>query len=168
VLYHLDGPAQLPLDPVLAAAGVALIDPDVLQARERRLDLLEQQRHAGPISEGGAVDLCPQDQPLRVDQEVPLATAELFGAVVAALAPDAGRLDRLAVDDPGARLRGPAGSLAEPLAQGGVETLPGPIQPPQTKGVVDGLPGGNSWGSSRQAQPPRMAWKIASRISRRG
>jgi hypothetical protein len=51
------------------------------------------------------VDLGAEDQALGFDQEVALAAAELLGPVVAALPTDAGRLDRLAVQDPGAGLR---------------------------------------------------------------
>ena len=82
-----------------------------------------------------------------------LAAADLLGSVVAPHPADTGRLDRLAVDDPGARLRISASPRAEALPQGGVESLPGTVEPPQAEVVVDGLPG---WELVRQ-QPPGAA-----------
>src|SRR5262249_28562463 len=53
---------------------------------------------------------------------------------------DAGRLDRLALDDAGAGL-GIAPELdAQALAQNGVDPLPRPVEPPGANIVGDGLP----------------------------
>src|SRR5215210_4541955 len=46
VFHDLDRPAQLLLDPGLAGAGVALIDPDVLQPGAGLGRVLQQERHA--------------------------------------------------------------------------------------------------------------------------
>jgi len=82
-----------------------------------------------------------QDKPKDIDEEVALAAAEFLGPIVAAEAPDAGGLDRLAVDNPGTR----PGLTPVPdpfaLAQQSVDPLPGPVAAPLTEVVIDRLPG---------------------------
>ena len=139
MLDNLDRPAQLALDPFLAAAGIALVHPDMAQPRELLGGAREQQRYGGAILQGRRVDLHPQDQALRVHQEMPLAAAELLGPVVAPYPADAGGLDGLAIDNPSARLGIPPGMDPEVLAQGGVEPLPRPVEAPEAEVVVDSL-----------------------------
>src|SRR5690606_5440807 len=104
VLHDLDRPAQLLLDPGLAGAGVALVDPDVPQPGELLGGALQEERHARPVPDRRVVDRGPQHQPLGLDQEVALAAADPLGPVVAAHPTDRRGLDRLAVDDARARL----------------------------------------------------------------
>ena len=97
--------------------------------------------------------LHPQDYPLAVYQDVALAAVDALGAVVAADATDPSCSHRLAVDNPGARLRVTPDTCAELLTQDVVETLPRAVQTPEAKVVVGGLP---RWELVRQ-QPPRAA-----------
>jgi hypothetical protein len=53
---------------------------------------------------------------------------------------DAGRLHRLAVNYPHARLGIPLEANPHPFAQRGVHPLPDPVQTPRAEVVVDGLP----------------------------
>src|SRR5262249_50572379 len=56
VLHHLDGPAQLTLDPRLPAARVALVNPDVAQPWELLRHPSQQEWDRGAVLELGAVD----------------------------------------------------------------------------------------------------------------
>jgi hypothetical protein len=85
---HLDIPPELHLDPMPAAPGVALVDPDML-------DL---------ILNVGGVHLCAKDQATGIDQDVALAAIHAFGTVVAAYTTHTACPDGLAVDDRRARL----------------------------------------------------------------
>ncbi len=70
-----------------------------------------------------------------------LAAADALGAIVAAHAADSSCSHRLAVDNPGARLRVTANTRAELLTEHVVQMLPRAVQTPQSKVVVGGLPG---------------------------
>ena len=70
-----------------------------------------------------------------------LAAAELLGTVVAPAAPDARRLDRLAVEDTRARLGLPSLAPPLPLSEAGIEPIPGAIEPKEPEVVIDGLSG---------------------------
>jgi hypothetical protein len=67
----------------------------------------------------------PQEQALGVDEHVAFASAELLGAVIASRSADAGRFDRLAVDDARTGLGVAADLRPQPLAQCGVNSFPG-------------------------------------------
>src|SRR5918911_1371627 len=104
VLHDLDAPAEVLLDPLSPAAGVALVQPHVLQARELLGDAVQQQRDGGPFLDGGRMDDGPQHQAERVDQDVALAAVDLLAAIEAPHPAHARGLDALAVDDARARL----------------------------------------------------------------
>lgn len=150
---HFDIPPELRLDPMPTTAGVALIDPDVVDARELMVGTVQQQRHASAILNIGGVHFCAQDQAASIDQDVTLATIDPFGTVVAADSANAGRANRLAIDDGSTRLRVAADTDAELLTQDTVEVLPGAVQAPKTEVVIGGLP---SWELVRK-QPPGTA-----------
>ena len=61
VADDLDRPAQLLLDPRLTGAGVALIDPDVLQSWELLGGAVQEQRDGGPILQRRRMHLGAQD-----------------------------------------------------------------------------------------------------------
>jgi len=138
---HLDPPAEMLLDPTLTAPRVALVHPKVLDAREVFRHSVQQQWHGGAVLNIGRVYLGAQHQAATIDQHVALAAIDAFGAVVATNAADAGRANRLAIDDACTRLRVAPDSRAELLAQDSVEVLPGAVQPPQAEIVIDGWPG---------------------------
>src|ERR687884_969472 len=56
VLHDLDAPAEVLLDPLSPAAGVALVEPHVLQAWELLGDPVQEQRDGGPFLDGGRMD----------------------------------------------------------------------------------------------------------------
>ena len=139
--HHLYSPAQLLGDPFPSCTCVALVHPGVLQARELLLDVLEHQWHCGAILNIGAVDFGSQHQSLGLDHEVTLAPAELLAAVVTSDTPDSGGPDRLAVDDAGTRLGITSSLDAKAFPKGGMDRLPGAVQPPHAEVVIDRLPG---------------------------
>jgi len=71
---------------------------------------------------------------------MPFAPVDLFARVVAPDAAALGRLDRLAIQDCGARLRVFADPLADLGPQSGMKTIPGAVIAPAAKVIVDGLP----------------------------
>ncbi len=146
-------PPEVVLDPSLAATCIALIDPKVFDMRELFVGSLQQQRHARAILNVGCVHFGAQYQAARVDQYVALAAIDAFGAVIAALTADAGRPDRLAIDDARAGMRVASDADAELLAQNRVHVFPGAIETPQTEIVISSLPG---WELVRE-QPPGAA-----------
>lgn len=95
----------------------------------------------------------PQHPAPDIADEMAVPAAELLGPVVAANPPDAGRLDRLAVDDPGARLDVPALPRSLLASPAGIEPLPGAIQPKTPEVGGNGRPGGGLAGE----QPPLAA-----------
>ena len=150
---HLDPPPKVLLDPALTAAGVALVDPQVLDAGEVIGDSLQQQGHGSAILNISRVHFRSQHEPLAIYENVAFAAIDAFGAIVAAYAADPGRPYRLTVDDASARLRVASNTRAELLAQHLVDMLPRSVHTPQAKVVIGGLPG---WELVRQ-QPPRAA-----------
>jgi hypothetical protein len=79
MLHHLHRPAELLLDPPPTCAGVALVDPDVLEARELLGDPVEQPRDRCPVPDVGRLHNGFEDQAHRVDDDVPLPAAHLLG-----------------------------------------------------------------------------------------
>src|SRR5258707_5124439 len=137
----LDSPPEVLLNPALATARVALVNPQVFDAGEGIGGSCQEQGHASTILNVCGVHLHPQDQTLAIYQNVALATVDAFGAIVAAHATDPGCSHRLAVDNPGARLRVTPNTRAELLTDHVVEMLPCTVQAPAAKLVVSGLPG---------------------------
>jgi hypothetical protein len=76
-----------------------------------------------------------------------------FPGVVAPLAADLGRLDALAVDDRGARLRIPAGPPPHGLAQRRVDPLPSAVEGPDVEVIADAV----VIGEVLRQQPPLAA-----------
>jgi hypothetical protein len=73
---------------------------------------------------------------------VSLTAAHLLSTVVSSLlATHLNRFGRLGVDDACARLSIPAQASSQSLAQRRVQPLEGPIEPPFSEPLVDGLPG---------------------------
>ena len=75
------------LGPGQKAALISHVYPDMV---ERRKQLRQGCQHgAGPVPIGhiGGMDHRPQDQTARVDEQVPLAPAQLLGAIVATAPP---------------------------------------------------------------------------------
>jgi hypothetical protein len=70
-----------------------------------------------------------------------LALLTRLAPIVATHAADPSCSHRLAVDNPGARLRVTANTRAELLTEHVVQMLPRAVQTPQSKVVVGGLPG---------------------------
>jgi pimeloyl-ACP methyl ester carboxylesterase len=73
---------------------------------------------------------------------VPLSPLHFLAAVVTTLlSAHPGRFHRLAVDDASAGLRVPVEANPNPLAQGGVQLFPGPVQAEASEVMVDDAPG---------------------------
>ena len=112
------------------------------QAQPRKPAQHPGEQGFGPVAFRGAGgrDFDAQHQSEGVHEQVPLAALDLFGGIVTHRATVGIGLDALTVQD---RRRGPA-----PLALGGahmgaelgVERLPGVVERPLAKDVIDGLP----------------------------
>jgi hypothetical protein len=121
----LDPPAKLRFDPMLATAGVALVDPQLLEARELLVGTVQQQRHGGAILNIGGVHPGSENQTTGIDQDMPLAAVDALGAILAADTADAGGANRLAVDDTRTGLRLAPDHGPELLPQDRVQECPG-------------------------------------------
>ena len=135
-----DIPPELCLDPMPATAGVALVNPDVLDLWELIIDTVQQQRHASTILNIGGVHLCAQDETTSIDQDVALAAIDAFGAIVATYTTYTGCPDGLAINDRCARFRVAPDAGAQLFAKYRVQMLPRAVQPPQTEVVIGRLP----------------------------
>ena len=71
---HHDLRAHVLLDPSAASSGVAIVDPDLLQAGKKALDRLEKQRDTLSILDIGGVNDHFEQQSQRVDQQVPFTS----------------------------------------------------------------------------------------------
>ena len=138
---HFHAPAEMLLDPTLATAGVALIHPQMFDARELLVSTLEQQRHPRAVLDIGSVHFGAQHEAATIDQDVAFAAIDALGPIVATDAADPSRAYGLAVDNAGARVGVASDAGAELLAKGGVHVFPRAIQAPQPEIVIRSLPG---------------------------
>ena len=149
----LDIPSELRLDPMPAAAGVALVDPKMLEARELLICAFQQQWHAGAVLNVRCVHFGAKNEATGIDEDVTFAAIDTFGTVVSSYAANTSCANRLAIDDRSTRLRIAADAHAQLLTQDSVEMLPRAVHTPQTEIVIRGLP---SWELVRE-QPPGTA-----------
>src|SRR6266446_8802016 len=122
---------------------ILLVRKDRLQTRQiLGCDMAKQDRCCDPIIETSAGNQDGQQQPQRIDQQMPLATFDFLAPIIPALrASHLGGLDRLTIDtgSTGGRLA-PCGHT-NPLAQGPDQLRPCPIVTPLGKIVIDGTLG---------------------------
>jgi len=137
----------------LTFSEVALVDPKMLDPGKLIIGTVQQQGHARAILNVCRMDLGSKDKATGIDQDVPFATIDTFGTVVASYAANTSRANRLAVDNRRARLRVAADAYSELLTQDSVEVLPRAVHAPQPEIVISGLPG---WEFVRE-QPPGTA-----------
>ena len=123
-------PAELRLDPTLPTSRVALVDPQMPDARKLLVSAFQQQRHGSAILNIRRVHPGSKNQATRIDQDMAFAPIDTFGTVVAADAADTGGSNRLTVDDASTRLRVASSTRAELLAEDSVQVLPRAIQTP--------------------------------------
>ena len=85
---NFDIPAQGGFDPFREThLVVATICPDQLEARETALQRREQEFAAVIVLKTGLMHQHMQDQPARIDQQMPLATLNFLAAVITANPP---------------------------------------------------------------------------------
>src|SRR5215203_954983 len=140
--HHLHTQSHNFLGPSSPPSLVSSVDPQVSKAREaiaaRRI---QQQPDAICVRDSGAVHLGFKHQTLGVYQEMALSSFHLLGRVEASLvASYASGPDRLGVHYRRAGVGVPAEPRPQTLAQLRVQTLPGAVDAPPPKPVVDGLP----------------------------
>jgi hypothetical protein len=70
--YDFDVPSELRLDPMLATAGVPLVDPEMLYAGKLLVSAVEQQGYAGAIPDVCCVHFGTKDEAASVDENVRL------------------------------------------------------------------------------------------------
>jgi len=150
---HPHVPPELRFDPMLTAAGVALVDPKMLDTGKLLVSAVEQQGNAGAILDVCCVHFGTNDKATSVDENVAFAAVDAFGTIVAGDTADASGSNRLAIGDRSTWLRVAADANAELLTEDSVEMLPRAVHTPQTEIVIGGLPG---WELVRE-QPPGAA-----------
>lgn len=122
-------PAACPLDPAHQRADIALIGPDLLQAGKGSACRLEHPLAAFAVGNTGRVDGHRKQEAFGIHQDMLFADHQLLVAVVAAQ-PAQQRLDRLAINDRGARGGIPTRMEAGQFAQVHMNLAPGPITAP--------------------------------------
>jgi hypothetical protein len=139
MLYHLNPPAQMSFNPRPSSASVTLIHPDVTQPGELLLPPCQQQGDSGSVLKWGTVHFSFQYQALGVHQQMTLAPVHLFSPVITTDTAHHCSLDRLAVQDACAGLGIPPHLGPQLFSESGMDGLPGAIEVPGTKVVVDSL-----------------------------
>src|SRR5204863_9962865 len=91
--YH-DFPAHVLLDPGASCAGVAIVDPDQADAWEATFDRLQQQFHSLAILQISRVHDDFEQEPHRVDEQMPFAPGELLPPIRAMGSASLGGFDR--------------------------------------------------------------------------
>src|SRR5215212_2945743 len=129
------------LSPPPAPPLVARVDPQVRKLRKASLHRLQQQPQPILVGHFGAVYLGLEHQALGVHQQVSFSPFHLLCRVEAALsASHSCGLGRLGVHYRRAGVRIPARPHPQAFAQRRVQALPGTVDAPSPKPVVDGLP----------------------------
>jgi hypothetical protein len=80
----LNTPSELRLDPMPATAGVALVNPEMLEAWELLICAFQQQRHAGAVLNVRCVHFGAKNKATSVDENVTFAAVDTLGTVVPA------------------------------------------------------------------------------------
>src|SRR5215207_7842415 len=100
------------------------------------------EQHLDPVSvhDVGRMDLRLEQKAFRIDQDVAFSALDLLATIIASLlSSHAGALDRLRIDNTRGGLRITPKTDPQTLADGCVEPLPGTIDAPEPKVMVDGL-----------------------------
>jgi hypothetical protein len=140
MVYHFNMPAQMGLNPHPPGAGVSLIHPEVTEPGELLWRSCQQQGDRGSILKRSAMHFGFHYQALGVHQQMTFAAVHLFSPVIATDTAHHGSLNTLAVQDACAGL-GVSPHLGPQLfPEGGMDGLPGAIQPPEPEVVVGGSP----------------------------
>src|SRR5262245_59534138 len=150
---QLQDPAAEFFGPLGDAPVVDPVGQDLLQPGKPPDQLLQDRLGTVAILDVGRMDHGGHDQAERVDHDMPLAAVNLLVRILAMRSPLLGGLDALAVDDPHAGARLPAGAAADPVAQGVVDLGPGAVVAPLVEVVVASAP----WGEVMRHHPPGAA-----------
>src|SRR5215212_4951849 len=140
--HHLHTQSHNLLGPTSPPSLVSSVDPQVSKAREEiAARRIQQHPNAICVRDSGAVHLGFKHQTLGVYQEMALSSFHLLGRVEPSLvASHASGSDRLGVHYRRAGVGVPAEPRPQTLAQLCVQALPGAVDAPPPKPVVDGLP----------------------------
>jgi hypothetical protein len=84
-----------------------------MSATVRRRRGAQEARGAGAVLDIGGMDQRLDDQSQRIDEQMAFAPRELLGPIIAVRTTALGRLDRLTVEDSGARRRQSPSLLAD-------------------------------------------------------
>jgi hypothetical protein len=163
--HNLQGPAKRRFDPFHQTTSVASICPEELQTAPIA-DALHQsnQEQLGSIA---VLHICggynhQQNQAQRIDQQVAFASSHLFPGIKAAFRTAFSRFYRLAIQNGGTGFRRSAFFLPHRGSQGAIHLLPGSVNPPNTKVMIDSFPRRQIF---RQHAPgPTTAQSIKDRI----
>ena len=127
-------------DPSQQMASVGAIDPNAAQFLASAAQLLKQQACSGRVRDRGGGDDHGQQQAQGIDQQMSLASVDLFAAVVAPDARHLGRLDALAIQASRGRVLMTTSATAHLGSDRVMDALPAAILPPQAKVMVDTFP----------------------------
>ncbi len=88
MFHNLDFPSERRLDPLVKALLlVCTIGPDQLKTRKDPFERCKQVFAAAVVLDVGFMDKQVQNQPIGIDEQVPLASFDLFAPIVAAKPP---------------------------------------------------------------------------------
>src|SRR5882724_3951625 len=142
VLNDLQRPTQRRVHPLSAFTSVCAIRPNMLQAGQLALQRSQQQLGAVAVRNISRMHEPPDDQALRIHQNMALAPIDFLRPIVASGAAHNRGLDRLAINNRRAGL-GIAPSLhAYGPVELGVQSLPKPLHAPEAEIMIHRLPRG--------------------------
>src|SRR5713101_1353462 len=76
--HDLGVPPQLSLDPLDQGSGIAVIGEEMAQTWKPAWETLQEQRRSPTINQPCRMDLHGQQQPLGINQDMPLPTPDFF------------------------------------------------------------------------------------------
>jgi hypothetical protein len=154
-------------DPREKLAGVASIGPDTAQAQERVREHAKQQLRAIAILDIGGVNDDGDQQPERVDEQVPLASTDFLARIVTARPPfSVVFTDWLSMTPAVGNSSRPSARRSSPRSLSWMERhVPSFFHALKYLNVR--FHGGKSCGISRHAQPLRTTYRMPFTISRR-
>lgn len=136
MLHHGDRLAHLPRDPALCRAGVALINPHVLEIWKGGVGLRQQERQCRTVLDIGCVDGDAQKQTARINEKMALPPADALATTVAAQTANTGCFDRLTIHDTSTRLKIAALPLAFLRAEDAIALCPESAETPGSEVYV--------------------------------
>jgi len=137
---HLNTPTQVSLDPLDELIAVAHIPPYMAHARAALWYRGQHPPGSVSIRNVGRRHHRAHNQALSINQQVALAAIDFLPPIITPWATHHGGFDRLAINDPGTRLRIAPCLHTDGHMQGVMQRVPDPLQAPLPEVVIHRLP----------------------------